>query len=161
MSGRGAPIGEPVDASGLKIGVAVASWHARVSEALLASAIHALGECKVDGPRVVRVPGAFELPVVAKTLADSGYDAVVCLGVVIRGGAPHFDYVCRAVTDGCTQVAVDTGVPIGFGVLTCDSLDQALDRCGLPTSHEDKGREAAIAAVTTAVALQEIRGHLG
>src|SRR3954471_5722342 len=155
MSGRGAPIGEPVDASGLKIGVAVASWHARVSEALLASAIHALGECKVDDPRVVRVPGAFELPVVAKTLADSGYDAVVCLGVVIRGGTPHFDYVCRAVTDGCTQVAVQTGMPIGFGVLTCDTTEQALARAGLADSDEDKGREAALAAVTTAMAVHE------
>jgi 6,7-dimethyl-8-ribityllumazine synthase len=159
MSGNGAPIGEPVDASGLKIGVAVASWHARVSEALLASAIHALGECKVDDPRVVRVPGAFELPVVAKTLADSGYDAVVCLGVVIRGGTPHFDYVCRAVTDGCTQVAVQTGVPVGFGVLTCDTTEQALARAGLADSDEDKGREAALAAVTTAMAVHELRDH--
>jgi 6,7-dimethyl-8-ribityllumazine synthase len=159
MSGTGAPLSEPVDGSGLRVGVAVASWHPRVSEALLANAIHALGECKVADPRVVRVPGAFELPVVAKALADTGYDAVVCLGVVIRGGTPHFDYVCRAVTDGCRQVAVDTGVPVGFGVLTCDTAAQALERAGLPESKEDKGREAALAAVNTALAVHELREH--
>jgi 6,7-dimethyl-8-ribityllumazine synthase len=159
MSGTGSPISEPVDASRLRVGVAVASWHARVSEALLAGAIHALSECKIDDPRVVRVPGAFELPVVAKTLAETGYDAVVCLGVVIRGGTPHFDYVCRAVTDGCTQVALQTGVPVGFGVLTCDTAEQALARAGLPDSEEDKGREAALAAVTTALAVHELRDH--
>jgi 6,7-dimethyl-8-ribityllumazine synthase len=159
MSGTGAPISEPVDASGLRVGVAVASWHGRVSEALLAGAIHALSECKIDDPRIVRVPGAFELPVVAKTLADTGYDAVVCLGVVIRGDTPHFEYVCRAVTDGCTQVAVQTGVPVGFGVLTCDTTEQALARAGLPDSDEDKGRDAALAAVTTALAVHELRDH--
>jgi 6,7-dimethyl-8-ribityllumazine synthase len=159
MSGIGAPIGAPVDASGLRVGVAVASWHARVAEALLASAIHALSECRIDDPRVVRVPGAFELPVVAKSLAETGHDAVVCLGVVIRGGTPHFEYVCRAVTDGCTQVAVQTGVPVGFGVLTCDTTEQALARAGLPDSEEDKGREAALAAVTTALAVHELRDH--
>jgi 6,7-dimethyl-8-ribityllumazine synthase len=159
MSGTGAPISEPVDASGLRVGVAVASWHGRVSEALLAGAIHALSECKIDDPRIVRVPGAFELPVVAKTLADTGYDAVVCLGVVIRGDTPHFEYVCRAVTDGCTQVAVQTGVPVGFGVLTCDTTEQALARAGLPDSDEDKGRDSALAAVTTALAVHELRDH--
>ena len=108
---------------------------------------------------MVRVPGAFELPVVAKAMADSGYEAVVCLGVVIRGDTPHFDYVCRAVTDGCTRVAVETGVPVGFGVLTCDTTEQALARAGLPDSEEDKGREAALAAVTTAIAVHELRDH--
>jgi 6,7-dimethyl-8-ribityllumazine synthase len=159
MSGSGAPLSEPVDASGLRVGVVVASWHSRVSEALLASAIRALGDCKIDDPRVIRVPGAFELPVAAKALADVGYDAVICLGVVIRGGTPHFDYVCRGVTDGCMQVAVDTGVPVGFGVLTCDNAAQALERAGLPESTEDKGREAALAAVTTALAVRTLREH--
>jgi 6,7-dimethyl-8-ribityllumazine synthase len=159
MSGTGSPLSEPVDASGLRVGVVVGSWHTRVSEGLLAGAIRALGDCKVDDPRVVRVPGAFEVPVVAKALAETGYDAVVCLAVVIRGGTPHFDYVCRAVTDGCTQVAVATGVPIGFGVLTCDNAEQALERAGLPESREDKGREAALAAVTTALAVHQLRDH--
>lgn len=159
MSGSGSPLGTPVDGSGLKVGVAVTSWYTRVSEGLLAGALQALSECKIDDPRVVRVPGAFELPVVAKTLAETGYDAVVCLGVVIRGGTPHFDYVCRAVTDGCTRVPLDTGVPVGFGVLTCDTVEQALQRAGLPESEEDKGREAALAAVTTAIAVRELREH--
>jgi 6,7-dimethyl-8-ribityllumazine synthase len=103
------------------------------------------------------VPGAFELPVVAKAFAQQRYDAVVALGVVIRGGTPHFDYVCRAATDGLTRVALETGVPVGFGVLTCDTEEQALDRCGLPDSSEDKGREAAMAAVETALLLRKMR----
>jgi 6,7-dimethyl-8-ribityllumazine synthase len=157
LSGTGAPETEPVDASALRVGIAVASWHARVSEALLAGALRGLTDCKVTAPTIVRAPGAFELPVVAKGLIDTGHDAVVCLGVVIRGGTPHFDYVCSAVTDGCTRLAVGTGVPIGFGVLTCDTTEQAIERCGLPESREDKGREAALAAVTTAIALHDLR----
>jgi 6,7-dimethyl-8-ribityllumazine synthase len=108
------------------------------------------------------VPGAFELPIAAKVLAQQRYDAVVALGVVIRGGTPHFDYVCRAATDGLTRVALDTGVPVGFGVLTCDNEEQALDRCGLAGSSEDKGREAVMAAVDTALLLRRVRrgeGH--
>jgi 6,7-dimethyl-8-ribityllumazine synthase len=161
MSGVGAPSAAPVDGSALRIAVVAGLWHDDVAEGLLSGALRGLAECKVVGPTVVRAPGAFELPVVAKALAEAGHDAVVCLGVVIRGGTPHFDYVCRAVTDGCTRVALETGTPIGFGVLTCDSLEQALDRCGLPHSREDKGREAAMAAVTTALAIQEIRSHTG
>jgi len=101
----------------------------------------------------VRVPGSFELPVAAARLARAGYDAVIALGVVIRGGTPHFDYVCQAATLGLTRVAVDTGVPVGFGVLTCDDEAQGLDRAGLEGSSEDKGFDAAVAAVATAVAL--------
>jgi 6,7-dimethyl-8-ribityllumazine synthase len=106
---------------------------------------------------LVRVPGTFELPVAALAAARSGFDAVVALGVVIRGGTPHFDYVCSAATDGLTRVALDTGVPVGFGVLTCDDEQQALDRAGLPGSREDKGYESAQAAVATAVALNRLR----
>jgi 6,7-dimethyl-8-ribityllumazine synthase len=80
---------------------------------------------------------------------------VVALGVVIRGGTPHFEYVCAAATDGLSRVAVDTGVPVGFGLLTCDDDQQALDRAGLASSREDKGFEAAVAAVATAVALRD------
>jgi 6,7-dimethyl-8-ribityllumazine synthase len=158
LSGSGAPIDQPVDGSGLRIAVAVARWHQQVGDGLLAGALHALTDCKVIEPTVVRVPGAFELPVVLRALATS-HDAVVALGVVIRGGTPHFDYVCRAVTDGCVRVALDSGVPVGFGILTCDTEEQALDRAGLPESHEDKGREAALAAVSTAVLLREIADH--
>src|SRR4051794_533400 len=159
MSGAGAPTAGPVDGSGLRVAVVAGEWHEQVADGLLSGALRGLSDCKVIGPRIVRAPGAFELPLLAKALAEQGYDAVICLGVVIRGGTPHFDYVCGAVTDGCTRVALDTGTPIGFGVLTCDSLEQALDRCGLAESREDKGREAALSAVTTALALHEIRDH--
>ena len=161
MSGIGAPTTEPVDGSALRVAVAVTSWHQQVSDALLDGALRGLADCKVTDPTVVHVPGAFELPLVARALIDVGNDAVVCLGVVIRGGTPHFDYVCRAVTDGCTRVALDTGVPVGFGVLTCDTTEQALDRCGLPESREDKGREAALAAISTALVLHDLHHRAG
>ena len=107
----------------------------------------------------VRVPGTFELPVLAAELART-HDAVVALGVVVRGGTPHFDYVCSAATDGLTRVALDSGTPVGFGVLTCDDDAQALDRAGLEGSSEDKGYEATAAALTTALALRSLRsGH--
>lgn len=150
MSGGGAPALEPVPARGLRVGVVAGCWHADVADALLAGALRGLADCGIDTPSVVRVPGAFELPVAAAALAR-GHDAVVCLGVVIRGGTPHFDYVCRAATDGCTRVALDSGVPVGFGVLTCDSVAQAAERV-------DKGRAAALAAVRTALVLRELPG---
>lgn len=154
MSGTGAPRLE-VDGRGLRIAVVAAQWHTRVMDGLLAGALRALDEAGVSDPLVLRVPGTFELPVAAARLAAAGLDAVVALGVVVRGGTPHFDYVCSAATSGLTQVAVTTGVPVGFGVLTCDDDQQALDRAGLPGSREDKGHEAATAAVATAVALRE------
>ena len=120
-----------------------------VMDGLIAGSRRALADAGVPDSTVVRAPGSFELPVVAKALAERGYDAVVALGVVIRGGTPHFDYVCNAVTDGLTRVALDTGVPVGFGVLTCDTEQQALDRAGLEDSVEDKGYEAAHAAMAT------------
>lgn len=104
------------------------------------------------------MPGTFELPIAAKAAALSGADVVVALGVVIRGGTPHFDYVCSAATDGLTRAALDTGVPMGFGVLTCDDEAQALDRAGLPGSSEDKGAEAASAAMNTWTVLRTIHG---
>jgi 6,7-dimethyl-8-ribityllumazine synthase len=103
------------------------------------------------------VPGCFELPVAALAAARAGYHAVVALGVVVRGGTPHFEYVCSAATDGLTRVALDTGVPVGFGVLTCDDDEQAFARSGLPGSTEDKGYEAAQAAVATALAINRLR----
>lgn len=152
MSGEGSPDLE-VDGSGLRVAVVAASWHRTVMDALVSNAQQALTDLGVQDQAVVRVPGSFELPVVAGRLARS-YDAVVALGVVIRGGTPHFEYVCQAVTDGLGRVAVDTGVPVGFGVLTCDDEQQALDRAGLDGSRENKGREAAEAAVATAVTLR-------
>ena len=152
MSGEGSPDLE-VDGSGLKVAVVAAQWHETVMAGLVAGALRGLADCGVAEPVLVRVPGSFELPVAAARLARSGFDAVVALGVVIRGGTPHFDYVCQAATQGLTRVAVDTGVPVGFGLLTCDDETQALDRAGLDGSKEDKGREAAVAAVATAVML--------
>jgi 6,7-dimethyl-8-ribityllumazine synthase len=157
MAGEGAPVGEEIDASGLRVAVVAASWHERVMTGLIAGAKRALADAKVPTPVLVRVPGAFELPVVAKELADQGFDAVVALGVVIRGGTPHFEYVCSAATDGLNRAALDTGVPMGFGVLTCDDDQQALDRAGLEGSKEDKGYEATRAALETALLLKSIR----
>jgi 6,7-dimethyl-8-ribityllumazine synthase len=149
MAGHGAPEAAAFDASHLRVAVVAASWHTEVMDGLLAGAQRALADHRVQEPTVVRVPGTFELPVVAARLAED-HDAVVALGVVVRGGTPHFDYVCRAATDGLTRVALDHGVPVGFGVLTCDDDQQALDRAGLPGSREDKGYEAAAAALLTA-----------
>ncbi|MFE6867328.1 6,7-dimethyl-8-ribityllumazine synthase [Kitasatospora sp. NPDC057692] len=156
MSGHGAPELTIDNAAGLKVAVIAAQWHEQVMNGLLDGAHRALKELGVTEPTVLRVPGTFELPVAAKRLAERGHDAVIALGVVIRGGTPHFDYVCQAATAGLTQVAVDTGVPVGFGVLTCDNEQQALDRAGLPGSAEDKGHEAVTAAVATAAALRAL-----
>ena len=157
MSGAGAPT-LSVDGTGLKVVVVAASWHTVVMDGLLAGALRALAAAHVDDVTVVRVPGTFELPVAAQVAAENGADAVVALGVVIRGGTPHFEYVCQGATLGLTDVGIRTGVPVGFGVLTCDNEEQALDRAGLEGSHEDKGTEAAEAAVATVVALRALRG---
>ena len=161
MSGAGAPVAEPTDCHDLRVAVVAASWHEVVMAGLMAGAQRALADHKVEAPVVVRVTGTFELAVVAGALAKEGYDAIVALGVVIRGGTPHFEYVCRAATDGLTRVALDSGTPVGFGVLTCDDDDQALARAGLEGSVEDKGYEAASAALETARTLRGIRGANG
>jgi 6,7-dimethyl-8-ribityllumazine synthase len=162
VSGIGAPALDLPGASDVRVAVVAASWHEKVMGGLVAGAVRALEElgCSYE---ILRVPGAFELPVVAKAATSSGFDAVVALGVVIRGGTPHFEYVCQAATDGLTRVALDTGVPVGFGVLTCDTEAQALARAGLPDSAEDKGREAVEAAVSTVVTLRSMnrRGSAG
>jgi 6,7-dimethyl-8-ribityllumazine synthase len=157
MSGSGGPELQPLDGGDLRVGVVAARWHEQVMDGLLGGARRALSDCKVEYSTVVRAPGSFELPVVAQALARQGYDAVVALGVVVRGGTPHFEYVCQAVTEGLTRVALDAGVPVGFGVLTCDDDEQALDRAGLQGSREDKGYEAAHAAVATALTLRNLR----
>ena len=158
MSGHGAPTSQPYDASGLKVAVVAATWHTQVMDGLVAGAQRALAAYGLEGAEVLRVPGTFELPVVAAALAQEGYDAIVALGVVIRGGTPHFDYVCSAATEGLTRVSVEHAVPVGFGVLTCDTEEQALDRAGLPGSAEDKGWEATAAALDTARVLAGVRG---
>ncbi len=157
MSGSGTPPAEPVDAAGLTLAIVATRWHPRITDALLASALATAKDCGVDEPTVARVSGAVEISVVAQELARS-HDAVVALGVVIRGGTPHFDYVCDAVTAGLTRVALDARTPVGNGVLTCDTEEQALARAGLPDSSEDKGRDAVLAALDTAVLLRSLRG---
>jgi 6,7-dimethyl-8-ribityllumazine synthase len=156
MSGAGSP-SIHVDGTGLKVTIVAGQWHQEITNGLLAGAHAALAE---SGATVteVRVPGSFELPVVSRAALEAGADAVVALGVIIRGGTPHFEYVSDAATSGLTQVSVLTGKPVGFGVLTLDDEQQGLDRAGLPGSKEDKGREAAEAAVATAIALRDIRG---
>ncbi|MGH3503860.1 MAG: 6,7-dimethyl-8-ribityllumazine synthase [Nocardioidaceae bacterium] len=157
MSGAGHPSLDRLDARALHVGVVASQWHDEVMGGLLSGAGRALDDAEVGGRVVLRAPGSFELPVVAQSLARAGrYDAVVALGVIIRGGTPHFDYVCRAVTDGLTRVALDTGVPVGFGVLTCDDEQQALARAGLEGSVEDKGYEATHAAMSTALTLRQV-----
>lgn len=154
MSRSGAPELPALTAADLRVGVVAALWHEQITGALLGGALRALTEAGVNDPTVIRVPGTFELAVAAMALANRGYDAVVALGVVVRGDTPHFDYVCQGATFGLTQVSVTTGVPIGFGVLTCDTEEQAYERSGLPGSKEDKGYEAAQAALATAAGIR-------
>lgn len=155
MSGKGAPEAAPVEgAADLRVAVVASSWHDEVMTGLLDGARRALADAGIADFTEVRMPGTFELTVAAARLANAGFDAIVALGVVIRGGTPHFDYVCQSATVGLTMIAQRTGIPIGFGVLTCDDEEQALDRAGLPGSAEDKGYEAASAALQAAVTLQ-------
>jgi 6,7-dimethyl-8-ribityllumazine synthase len=149
MSGAGAPKIQ-IDATGLQIAVVVTSWHSEITDGLLAGAERALKAAGNDTYEIWRVPGAFELPLAAQKAIDAGAEAVVALGVVIQGETPHFEYVCRAATDGLNRVQLDSGIPVGFGLLTVDDAQQALDRAGLPNSKEDKGAEAVEAAVAMA-----------
>jgi 6,7-dimethyl-8-ribityllumazine synthase len=144
------------DGSGLKITIVAASWHEQIAEGLLAGAHRALEAANVTVTEI-RVPGSFELPVVSRAALEAGADAVVALGVIIRGGTPHFEYVADAATSGLTQVSIITGKPIGFGVLTLDNEQQGLERAGLPASKEDKGAEAAEAAIATALTLRDLK----
>ncbi len=139
------------DASGLRFAIVVSRFNHLVSARLLEGCLEEL-ERRGAGPdasHVAWVAGAFEIPQAARALARSGrYDAVVALGVVVRGGTPHFEYVCRAVTDGIREVVRDTDVPVAFGVLTTDDVEQALERAG--GAHGNKGGEAALAAIEMA-----------
>ena len=139
-----------IDATDLAVTILVTSWHTEITDALLAGAERSLKNAGNDVYSIVRVPGAFELPLAAKWAAENDADVIIALGVVIQGETPHFDYVCKAATDGLTQVQLEYGVPIGFGILTVDNAQQALDRAGLPNSKEDKGAEAVEAAVMMA-----------
>ncbi len=157
MSGHGSPTAHiSVDATGLNIVVVAGQWHEVISEAMVASATRTL-EAAGATYSVVRVAGSFELPVVSKVVLENGADAVVALGVIIRGGTPHFEFVSDAATQGLLRVALDTGKPVGFGVLTLDDEQQGLDRAGLPGSKEDKGEEAAVAAIQAALTIRDIK----
>jgi 6,7-dimethyl-8-ribityllumazine synthase len=157
LSGKGAPqAASTVDGTGLDIVVIAGTWHEVITDGLIAGAQRAVVAAGANG-RLVRVPGSFELPVAAKAALESGADAVVALGVIIRGGTPHFEFVSNAATDGLTRVALDAGKPVGFGVLTLDDEEQGIARAGLPGSIEDKGYEAADAAIRTAIVVRELR----
>jgi 6,7-dimethyl-8-ribityllumazine synthase len=159
MSGHGAPGASPetVDGKGVRVAVVAGSWHEEISNGLIDGATRFLDGCGAKW-ELLRVPGSFELPVVSKKALESGFDAVVALGVIIRGGTPHFEYVAHAATQGLTDVALETGKPVGFGVLTVDTEAQGIDRAGFPDSAEDKGAEAADAAVRTALTLRTLHG---
>lgn len=157
MSGAGAPEAGNIDARGLNVVIVAGTWHETISNGLIAGAERLL-EAALATYRVVRVPGSFELAIAAQAAFAGGADAVVALGVIIRGGTPHFEYVSAATTDGLTRVSLDAGKPVGFGVLTLDDEEQGLDRAGLEGSHEDKGAEAAAAAVHTALVIRALCG---
>jgi len=141
----------PLDARGMKFGIVVSRFNGAVTERLLEGALEAL---KVNGGEeknidVVRVPGAFEIPLVAKKFAASGkYDALICLGAVIRGDTPHFEYIAEAVTHGIGAVVLEHRLPVAFGVLTTNNIEQAMERTGAKT--ENKGFEAALTAIEMA-----------
>jgi len=147
------------DARGLKVGVAVASFNEFATAGLLQGALEALAAAGAMDPTVVRVSGSFELPVVARALAESGYDCVVALGAVVKGETDHYEHVATQAIAGLQQVAVQTGVPVGLGVLTARKAEQARAR-SLP-GPGNKGAEAAEAAVRTADALRRIRRTSG
>ena len=153
MSGTGRPDTAVPDATGLRLGIAATRWNAEIVDVLLGRARDAAAKAGVGEPTVVRVAGAMELPVVCQGLAD-GHDAVVGLGVVVRGATPHFEYVCDAVTAGLLRVGLDARTPVGNGVLTVETEEQAWERAGTPTSAEDKGFEATVAALDAAVTLR-------
>ena len=156
MSGEGRPDAVVPNCEGIQLAIAATRWHAKITDTLLARALAAAEDAGIVEPTVVRVPGAVELPVICQELARH-HDAVVALGVVIRGGTPHFEYVCDAVTAGLTRVSLDESTPVGNGVLTVNDEKQALDRAGLPGSAEDKGYEACLAALESALVLRGLR----
>jgi 6,7-dimethyl-8-ribityllumazine synthase len=156
VSGHGVPDLPDIDASDVSLAIVASTWHTTICDALLDGAVRAAKQLGATDPTIVRVLGAIEIPVVAQALAAK-YDAVVALGVVIRGETPHFDYVCDAVTQGLTRVSLDESTPVANGVLTTNTEQQALDRAGLPNSGEDKGAQAVAAALSTAVVLRDIR----
>jgi 6,7-dimethyl-8-ribityllumazine synthase len=159
MTGKGLEFEESLSAAGLKFGIVVARFNRVITDRLLAGALDALERtgCDSSAIEVVRVPGSWELPVAARALASRNrHDALICLGAVIRGGTPHFDYVAGEAAKGLGEVAASTGIPVAFGVLTCNTMRQAMDRAG--GKHGNKGFDAAMTAVEMAGLLRRLRG---
>ena len=156
MSGAGAPKTGHIDGRGLEVVVIAGTWHEVISNGLIAGAQRVLDEAGASH-RLVRVPGSFELAVAAQAAFAGGAASLGDL-CAVRGGTPHFEYVSAAATDGLTRVSLDAGKPVGFGLLTLDDEKQGLDRAGLEGSKEDKGAEAADAALRTALVIRELRG---
>lgn len=151
------PVEGNFDGAGVRFAVVVARWNSEITENLLKGAVGALERHGVadENIEVYRVPGAFELPLAAKKIADSEkFDAVITLGCVIRGGTPHFEYVCAETSRGIGEVALATGIPIAFGLLTTDDLKQAQDRSA--DNEENKGEEAALTALEMVSLLNKI-----
>jgi 6,7-dimethyl-8-ribityllumazine synthase len=156
MAGFGEPERSTVEADGLTLGIVATRWHASLVDHMVERAEAAAKACGVDEVTVIRVSGSVELPVLAQALARR-HDAVVALGVVVRGATAHFDYVCQSVTEGLTRVALDESTPVAHGVLTVNTLEQAQDRAGFADSAEDKGWSATVAALDAALALRTAR----
>lgn len=153
------PVEGSFEVGDARFAVVVSRWNSEVTDGLLHGALRALTRQGVADDAIVtaRVPGAFELPLAAKVLAESGrFDAVITLGCVIRGDTPHFEYVCSECTRGIGEVSLRTGVPVAFGVLTSENLQQALDRSR--DNDENKGEEAALSALEMVSLLQQLRG---
>ena len=147
MAGH-APAIEVPQAPHAKVAIISSSWHLDICNDLIAGAERALKAAKVKKISVKFVPGSFEIPLAAQHAFEKGYDAVVAVGLVLEGETPHFDYVCQGVTQGVMDVQLKFSKPIGYGVLMCNNLDQAIARCGRPGSKEDKGYDSAIAALS-------------
>lgn len=147
-----------LNAAGLKFAIVVSRFNSIVTERLLAGALDALTRtgCDPDNVAIVRVPGSWELPVVTRELARTQrYDAIICLSAVIRGDTPHYEYIAAEASKGLAQVALETGLPVAFGVLTCDTLEQAIDRAGAKSGN--KGFDAAMSAVEMGDLMRRLR----
>ena len=131
-----------------KVAIISSSWHPEICDDLVAGAMRALEAAHVKKIKTIYVPGSFEIPLAAQKMFEKGYDAVVAVGLVLKGETPHFDYVCQGVTQGVIDVQIKWSKPIGYGVLMCENVEQAIDRCGRAASKEDKGFDSAVAALT-------------
>ena len=146
MSGK-APTIELPQLPKARVAVISSSWHLDICNDLIAGAQRALTSASISDVEVIYVPGSFEIPLASQLAFEKGFDAVVAVGLVLQGETPHFDYVCQGVTQGVIDVSLKFSAPIGFGLLMCNTLDQAIARCGRPESIEDKGYDSAVAAI--------------